>query len=567
MKKLLFFVALAATMLFANSCSKEDVATSSNDVQLNFALGINGIMGTRTTVDMTVDQLSYSIFDANGNLLENFGADGIEVIENAFAGGACENVSVSLVKGQTYTIVFWAQDSSCDAYTVTAKQNGLTVDVDYNGGNNDETRDAFYASETFTVEGDAVIDVVLKRPFAQINLGVTAEDWNTAVASGINITKSKATIKNVPTSINLLDGSVSGETAVSYDFASIPTEATRAASNVKTLTVDDEAYKWLSMSYVLTDESKSTLEADGLQFTLETSNGDEIVFDEGLHNVPLQRNWRTNVVGNVLTGNVDFKVAVDNVFYHTATVSNVEDFKAALKDTNVQIIKLEAGVYDLNYVVMRKGNLIIKSADANNPATIMGALAIAAPTKSVEFENLKFDVSDNSTVKLGHQYLDRYERKSIVPIYASQVSFKGCVFSNLYDTRSVVAINYNAHIPGTMLTIDECSFTGYAYTIYSRALLCVTNSTFDQYHSEVNPRAIFLYGLGDGTQGKVIFKNNTAVGKTSYALQMSSTTQPYGAIEMDVRDNTNFSVDGLSFLCHPDRDFSGVTFVEGSDKF
>ena len=567
MKKLLFFVALAATMLFANSCSKEDVATSSNDVQLNFALGINGIMGTRTTVDMTVDQLSYSIFDANGNLLENFGADGIEVIENAFAGGACENVSVSLVKGQTYTIVFWAQDSSCDAYTVTAKQNGLTVDVDYNGGNNDETRDAFYASETFTVEGDAVIDVVLKRPFAQINLGVTAEDWNTAVASGINITKSKATIKNVPTSINLLDGSVSGETAVSYDFASIPTEATRAASNVKTLTVDDEAYKWLSMSYVLTDESKSTLEADGLQFTLETSNGDEIVFDEGLHNVPLQRNWRTNVVGNVLTGNVDFKVAVDNVFYHTATVSNVEDFKAALKDTNVQIIKLETGVYDLNYVVMRKGNLIIKSADANNPATIMGALAIAAPTKSVEFENLKFDVSDNSTVKLGHQYLDRYERKSIVPIYASQVSFKGCVFSNLYDTRSVVAINYNAHIPGTMLTIDECSFTGYAYTIYSRALLCVTNSTFDQYHSEVNPRAIFLYGLGDGTQGKVIFKNNTAVGKTSYALQMSSTTQPYGAIEMDVRDNTNFSVDGLSFLCHPDRDFSGVTFVEGSDKF
>lgn len=567
MKKLLFFVALAATMLFANSCSKEDVATSSNDVQLNFALGINGIMGTRTTVDMTVDQLSYSIFDANGNLLENFGADGIEVIENAFAGGACENVSVSLVKGQTYTIVFWAQDSSCDAYTVTAKQNGLTVDVDYNGGNNDETRDAFYASETFTVEGDAVIDVVLKRPFAQINLGVTAEDWNTAVASGINITKSKATIKNVPTSINLLDGSVSGETAVSYDFASIPTEATRAASNVKTLTVDDEAYKWLSMSYVLTDESKSTLEADGLQFTLETSNGDEIVFDEGLHNVPLQRNWRTNVVGNVLTGNVDFKVAVDNVFYHTATVSNVEDFKAALKDTNVQIIKLEAGVYDLNYVVMRKGNLIIKSADANNPATIMGALAIAAPTKSVEFENLKFDVSDNSTVKLGHQYLDRYERKSIVPIYASQVSFKSCVFSNLYDTRSVVAINYNAHIPGTMLTIDECSFTGYAYTIYSRALLCVTNSTFDQYHSEVNPRAIFLYGLGDGTQGKVIFKNNTAVGKTSYALQMSSTTQPYGAIEMDVRDNTNFSVDGLSFLCHPDRDFSGVTFVEGSDKF
>ena len=534
---------------------------------MNFSLGLDGFKATRSAAECTADMLVYSLFDSEGNLLENIGVNGMVVKENAFGSGQSETISVSLLKNQTYTIVFWAQDSACDAYTIAAEQDGLKVDVDYNGGNNDETRDAFFASETFTVEGDAAIDVVPKRPFAQINLGVTPEDWDAAVASGINVTKSKAVIKNAATSINLLDGSVSGETVVTYDFADLPSTVTRANSNVKDLNVGDASYKWLSMSYILTDDSKSTLDSNGLQFALATSAGDNIVFDEGLHNVPVQRNWRTNIVGNVLTGETSFNVSVDPIYYSTATVDNVADFVAALKDTNIRVIKLAAGEYDLIHVLNKKGSTVIESADPANPATIKGILAVAARADDVTFKNLKFDVSDNSTKKTGHQYLDRYERRSIVPIYAAKVSFEGCSFVNLYDERSVVAINYYAHAVGKKLTINNCSFQGFAYTIYSRALLTVTNSTFDQYHSQVNPRAIFLYGLGDGTKGNVIFKNNKAIGKTSYALQLSSTTFPYGEIEFDVQGNENFSVDGQAYLAHPDLDFSGVTFAAGSETF
>ena len=569
MKKF-FYLGLAASMFFATSCSNDEMAVgnSVNNAQVNFTLGVDGNIATRAAGgEMNADMLVYSLFDAEGKLVSTANAaDGMVVVENAFEAGAAENVSMALVKGQTYTIAFWAQNSACKAYELAAEDGALKVDVDYNGANNDETRDAFYAAETFTVEGDADIEVVLKRPFAQINLGVSAKDWEAAIASGINITASKVVIKNAATSINLFDGSVSGEAVVTYDYANIPSGSTRAAST-KSLVVNDEEYKWLSMSYILTDESKSTLDSDGLQFILATADGGNIILEEGLHNVPVQRNWRTNVVGDVLTGEVNFSVSVDPIYYSTATVANVTDFYAAVKDRNIQVIKLAPGTYDV-HCIHNKGLKTIESVDPNNPATITGLFAVACA--SVEFNNVNFTPSATSLIATGHQYIDRMERKSIIPIYAGKAKFTGCNFTDLYNSHNVVSINYQAHKPGTMLEIDNCSFQGFAYTIYSRALISVTNCTFDQYHNTVVPRAIFLYGLGDGTQGKVIFKNNKAVGNTSYAIQMSSSNYNYRNINFDIQDNENFTGaegENTPYLFHPDRDYTGCSFADGSETF
>lgn len=564
-----YYLGLAVGMLFAASCSNEEYVggDASNIAQMTFSLGVDDVISTRAAEnEMNADMLVYSLFDAEGNLVTTIAnADnGMVVNKNAFASGATENISLSLVKGQTYTIAFWAQNQDCEAYELTAEDGALRVDVDYNGANNDETRDAFYAAETFTVEGNADVEVVLKRPFAQINLGVSNKDWDAAVASGINIVASKVVIKNAATSINLFDGSVDGETVVTYDYANIPSEGTRAASTGKSLIVNDEEYKWLSMSYILTDESKSTLDADGLQFTLVTDDGSNIILEDGLHNVPVQRNWRTNVVGNVLTGEVNFSVSVDPIYYSTAYVANIEEFNTALKDKNIQVIKLATGEYEVHYI-HNKGLKIIESADAANPATIKGVLAVACA--SVEFNNVNFVASSASLVATGHQYIDRMERKSIVPIYAGKAKFTGCNFTDLYNSHCVVAINYQAHKPGTMLEIDNCYFQGYAYAFYSRALVSVTNSTFDLYHSTVNPRAIFLYGLGDGNDGKVIFKNNKAVNKTSYSIQMMSANYDYKNINFDVQGNENFAVDGETYFIKPGLDHTGTSFAEGSETF
>lgn len=326
-KKLFLGMFAAAGMLLATSCSNDelDVVQSGNEAQVTFSLAAEGGIATRAISDGTgADLLYYAIFDADRKLITtiNGSTAGLLKKEDAFPNGSKEdNVEVTLAKGQEYTAVFWAQDKDCKAYTVTAETDGLKVDVDYEGDNNDETRDAFFKAETFKVTGNTEIDVVLKRPFAQINVGVTEADWKAAVESGIEITESKVVIKNAATSINLLDGTVSGEEEVTYDFATIPAKFATAETlevdvNRDGTIQDDEKYKYLSMSYILTDNDaeRTTLEADGLQFTFSPENGEDIVFDEGLHAVPVQRNWRTNILGKILTGDIQFNIEIDQRF-------------------------------------------------------------------------------------------------------------------------------------------------------------------------------------------------------------------------------------------------------------
>lgn len=324
-KKLFLGMFAAAGMLLATSCSNDelDVAQSGNEAQVTFSLVAEGGIATRAISDgKSADLLYYAIFDADQKLITTIATseNGLLKKENAFPNASkTDEVEVTLAKGQEYTAVFWAQDASCDAYTVTAETDGLKVAVDYEGENNDETRDAFFKAETFKVTGNAEIDVELKRPFAQINVGVTKADWDAAVASGVTISESKVVIKNAATSINLLDGTVSGEQVVEYDFAAIPTDpATLEVDVDRDGTIDEnEKYKYLSMCYILTDNDadKTTLEADGLQFTFKSS-GEDIVFDEGLHAVPVQRNWRTNILGKLLTGDIQFNIVIDEIFYN-----------------------------------------------------------------------------------------------------------------------------------------------------------------------------------------------------------------------------------------------------------
>ena len=324
MKKKLIIGMFAATgMLFAASCTNDnlDVIKPGDEAQVTFSLEAESGIDTRAISDGTsADLLYYAIYNTNKQLITTISpsTDGLFTKTGAFPNGSKrDEVTITLAKGQEYTAVFWAQDSDCDAYTVTAEPDGLKVAVNYEGDNNDETRDAFFKAETFNVTGNAEIDVVLKRPFAQINVGITEDDWNAAVSAGTTIAESKVVIKNAATSINLLTGQVGDETtAVIYDFAPIP------ANNNEVLAVDanndgtigeDENYKYLSMSYILTDNDagKTTLESDGLQFTFRPASGTDIVFDEGLHAVPVQRNWRTNILGKILTGNIQFNIVID----------------------------------------------------------------------------------------------------------------------------------------------------------------------------------------------------------------------------------------------------------------
>jgi len=192
-KKLFLGMFAAAGMLFATSCSNDEldqVQPSSDQAQVTFSLGLEGGMATRAISDGTgAKKLVYAVYNANGELIRtiaNADVNGQIVDNSAFDNDLTENVTITLAKGQQYTVAFWAQDPNCTAYTTTDLEN---VRVNYVGLNNDETRDAFFKAETFTVTGNTEIPVVLKRPFAQINVGVYQTDWDAAVESGVEITE------------------------------------------------------------------------------------------------------------------------------------------------------------------------------------------------------------------------------------------------------------------------------------------------------------------------------------------------------------------------------------------
>lgn len=305
MKKIYFGIVTLAVMLFVTACSQNE--PQQDEALVTFSVGVEDANITRTYSDgTTANQLIYSIFNEDGTkviiskVTENNLTDLLEG----------HTVTVSLAKGHTYTAVFWAQNSACKAYTIS---EDMHVTIDYTGLNNDETRDAFFAvSEPFTVNNNLSQDVILKRPFAQVNVGAYEYDYTYAKENKLNVTLSSATITDVPSVINLYDGSVSQPVNVEYTLNNIPTGDNEKLHVDVNQDGEKEYYRYLSMCYILADPVGST---HTMSFKFKDVENDKLVgFSEGLENVPAKRNWRTNLVGQILTGPANFLVIIDPTY-------------------------------------------------------------------------------------------------------------------------------------------------------------------------------------------------------------------------------------------------------------
>ena len=289
----LWFLAIVAMM---SSCLNDDYTASVQNkvVETGFVLSVENGIATRAISDgFGVDKLVYAVFDAEGNVVvEKTEYSNIEEIHNGY------EISLPLLYGRTYTIVLWAQDSDCTAYTIS---EDMKLTVDYSGLNNDETRDAFFAKETFTVNSlTHSEEVTLKRPFAQINVGSYIHDVEVAETLGFDVKYSSASIKGVANVLDLKTGETEGEVDVLYDFSVIPAEHTDPKEYLS-IDIDGDGVKddfeYLSMSYILANE-RSTY---SMAFVFKNEEGYDIEFKSGLDCVPAERNWRTNIVGQILS--------------------------------------------------------------------------------------------------------------------------------------------------------------------------------------------------------------------------------------------------------------------------
>lgn len=303
MKKLILLLSVAGLMAVAG-CTRDDSELPGSDSKgvVTFSARLPQQLQTRSIGDgQTATKLTYAVYEAGETTpLLTSESEGAPVVE---FNGLQAQLSLQLATGKSYDFVFWA-----DAYGQDAEQSPYTIDygtktitVDYATAlANDEQRDAFYS----VIQGLAVTtsvskDVTLTRPFAQINVGT--EDFSAAAESGLQTASlaTKMTITNVPTTLNLADGTTSGQTDVTFASNTIPTES---------LVVSEKTYNYLAMNYLLVGTDKTTT-----NISFEFTDG-ATTSTRTFSNVPIQRNYRTNIIGSILTQNLDFDIEVDPGF-------------------------------------------------------------------------------------------------------------------------------------------------------------------------------------------------------------------------------------------------------------
>ena len=316
--KTLKYLAAAALALLAVSCNKEQVAEVPDGqlVDVTFTAALPGEMATKALGDgQTAKKLYVSVYENDDAKTK------LELDKTATFTDLKTQVTFSLVKGKTYNFVFWAQAAEGAPYDVTDLKN---IKISYEGAEaNDEKRDAFYATrKELKVNGALTETIKLYRPFAQVNFGTA--DYEAAVAAGVEPVKSVFTATDVATIFDTFEAEgKEAKDVVTFTESALPGE---------TLVTKAGDYKWMTMNYILPMGKQDAKHISNVtaEFIPETG----ITVKASSPQTPVQNNYRTNILGNLLTSQVIFNIEIVPIFNEPdndidlVNIKNEESLKA-----------------------------------------------------------------------------------------------------------------------------------------------------------------------------------------------------------------------------------------------
>ena len=288
-KNYLYSLIAVAALLFATACSESEQASEAiREVEATFCLTLNEGVDTRAIGDgTTAKALLYEIRRGNQVVKK-------ETIADAFADGLTYRLKVEVYLGVGYEYIFWAQ--KLDAPYGTEDLSAISMNYE-NAPANDEGRDAFYAVGRFT-GGELMGNVVLKRPFAQLNVGAQECVYEAAVLGNMHMDYSRVELKKIPTVFHPLTGGATDLKDIEFQVALTPEQQT---GDTLVVTMDSVAYeyRYLSMNYLLAYPEKMLFDSwVGLYGTPTIQ-----IMGTSIPNVPLQRNYRTNILFSCGGGN------------------------------------------------------------------------------------------------------------------------------------------------------------------------------------------------------------------------------------------------------------------------
>lgn len=383
----------------------------------------------------TATVLQYAVYNSKGELLPN-----LTVTDGTINGST--TVEMTLTTGNTYSVVFWAAAEGAP-YSLDFENKAMSVNYDA-ALSNDEGRDAFYKWHTFTVTGAQQETVELRRPFAQLNVGTN--DYTEASDAGYEPKYSSVKVMNIYKTLNLESGAVSDPMEVTFGMNDIP------QGEVFPVT----GYDYLAMNYLLVPEAKGVME-------IEFSYSEEAATPKTriVGSVPVQRNYRTNVYGQLLTSKVGFSVII-NPEFEEPDYNETAFYTIGGAEPNVAL--LEEIFAEINNSNIENAYISIAGDQAVTwPAITLGTL-----------KNVTIDGNSNAVMTI----------KTDANTNIENVTLKNIAFKyDGTDVNSGIVVNANARIEN--LVVDGCTFTGTGekkgrgiYGQNPNATIVVRNTTF-----------------------------------------------------------------------------------------
>lgn len=415
------FMLAAGLALTLTACQKDEGLVSDGADYQTITVSIPQTMQTRATADdfgggSLVDRCLLQVY-RNG---QPYGEQLAATVT-----GKTATFNLRLVTSQTYDFVFWADCSTGDRYA-TEDLTNITVKGAY-AGNNDEF-DAFTGNLLgYNVTGSFQEKITLRRPFGQLN--VKTLDIEAIPDPALKPTQVKVAFSAVPTSFNAQTGLVGEQTAAVEYTADVLSEN-------GDLTVD---YIWAPVE-----------EAALADFAITFYNGaTEISTNGDFKNIPVRRNYRTNVSGNLLTKQGTFNVVIDPIFEtpdidaKVVDVASAEELISALNDPEVATIHVESDI-DLS----------------------------AATVEELTFSTHKtFDIEAGNTIQLGN--------KNRLTAEAGLTLTGGGTIDNTSADNSDLAVGESDHCHKSLVHVTggECVIDG----------VTLINDPDYHYHSSVEP--------------------------------------------------------------------------------
>ena len=367
LKHLFMSVLAFAGILAVASCQQDDFVggeVTGDYVDATFTVATPDGISTRAIGDgTTVNKLACAVYDAAGEELPDL----YKIVD---INGKTATYSTRLAKGQAYHVVFFAYngktDGTSDYYNVEDLKN---VQVLGNQLSNVEERDAFTRAYHISAEEsmNAISkEIYLKRPLAQLNIGIDAEEKQAAKEAGIVIEQSKIKVSNVYNTFNAYDSKVVGESkTVEFAMNAIPGEALEIDLDGNGTIEAGETFTYLALNYLLVGDLGSEKTLTDVEFQWTSVDGKKNEPTTSFININTQRNYRTNIIGKLITNPTEFTVKIDERFdgeKNDDRIFNATDLQAALDAAPANattVINLGANIADNVTDVQKPGRKVV----------------------------------------------------------------------------------------------------------------------------------------------------------------------------------------------------------------